>query len=526
MDPQSLARASFTELGFLILSDLPKGSEFGLDGQFWTTNEFNGVKLIPSGLHLFVFSAAPSSLNNNSSEANSNEKDSTSEAAGGLGVRHALFKVYKEGEIVLESWDPSNESLQTVSSISSSSSPTSSSTSIQKPSRRRRRLVESSATAKGTEESTPLISREYLQTLDPSLAPYPSPDSPHYKTWKGLSRYVTEKTVARVVGIDERGIGRVDALVEGWRERDELVEARERQQATTGNETEDEDEGKGKTFWGKKRPMEEARANELKDEENDEEEDSEDREGLEFAKFDEKRSWPKGAVGEELSRWSKDKSWLLTRIVEDQFEGDARELLAELELSFILFTLVFNFSALTSYKSLFSLLCRSSLLTHPSTSRPSLSSSTDLLPSSTTLPLFASFLQVLHSQFSFLDPSFFSTQLPSLESHLLSSLSSLRSSLSDAAPEWYALPNDSPAREIWDTLVGRWNELAAMSMERFGWELGLIEGTKAKYTELTRKEEEGDGEGEVPFEELEEGEDAPVIVDLDGEDGTILVGFD
>lgn len=41
MDPQSLARASFTELGFLILSDLPKGSEFGLDGQFWTTNEFN-----------------------------------------------------------------------------------------------------------------------------------------------------------------------------------------------------------------------------------------------------------------------------------------------------------------------------------------------------------------------------------------------------------------------------------------------------------------------------------------------------
>lgn len=360
---------------------------------------------------------------------------------------------------------------------------------------------------------------------------------------------MTEKTVARVVGIDERGIGRVDALVEGWRERDELVEARERQQATTGNETEDEDEGKGKTFWGKKRPMEEARANELKDEENDEEEDSEDREGLEFAKFDEKRSWPKGAVGEELSRWSKDKSWLLTRIVEDQFEGgtslslytligglaesvsrlmrtDARELLAELELSFILFTLVFNFSALTSYKSLFSLLCRSSLLTHPSTSRPSLSSSTDLLPSSTTLPLFASFLQVLHSQFSFLDPSFFSTQLPSLESHLLSSLSSLRSSLSDAAPEWYALPNDSPAREIWDTLVGRWNELAAMSMERFGWELGLIEGTKAKYTELTRKEEEGDGEGEVPFEELEEGEDAPVIVDLDGEDGTILVGFD
>lgn len=131
---------------------------------------------------------------------------------------------------------------------------------------------------------------------------------------------------------------------------------------------------------------------------------------------------------------------------------------------------------------------------------------------------------------TFLDSNFFSTQLPSLESHLLSNLSHLRRSLSDSSPDWYRLPKDSPASSIWNTLVTRWNGVAAVTMEKFGWELGLIEGSKAKYGELrTSSSSRGNKEevGEVPFEELEEGEDAPVIVDLEGvdEDAPILIGF-
>jgi hypothetical protein len=62
-------------------------------------------------------------------------------------------------------------------------------------------------------------------------------------------------------------------------------------------------------------------------------------------------------------------------------------------------------------------------------------------------------------------------------------------------------------------------------MEKFGWDLGLIEGSKARYGKLKEELDQG---GEVPFEELEEGEDAPVIVDLgdeEDEDAPILVGF-
>ncbi|GAA5876828.1 hypothetical protein JCM16303_006299 [Sporobolomyces ruberrimus] len=226
--------------------------------------------------------------------------------------------------------------------------------------------------------------------------------------------------------------------------------------------------------------------------------------------------------------WSKDKSRLLSNVVGPRFDGDAKEILAEVQLSFISFTLVYNFSALSSYKSLFSLICRSNLLAHPSSSRPRDCDSklpSPLLESEVTLPLFASFLSVIHSQMSFLDSNFFSTHLPSLESHLLSSLEHLRSSLSDESPHWYSLPTNSPASPIWKTLVSRWNELAATTMEKFGWDLGLIEGSKARYGKLKEELDQG---GEVPFEELEEGEDAPVIVDLGDEadeDAPILVGY-
>ncbi|GAA6011149.1 hypothetical protein JCM11491_006741 [Sporobolomyces phaffii] len=530
MDAQTAAQAAYAQMGFLVLTDLPKGSEFGLDGQFWTVNEFSGVKLIPAGLHVFVVAAAPSPASRPSTSEGSPSHDAR---GAGIGVRHALLKFYKDGalrdgkgEVVIEAWDPSNEALAyepVESRLRPSSGRATAATTRRNMTKRRRRTVDPAA-----EPDEPVVSTEYLQTLDRSLAPYPPPESEPATRWKGLSGYITEATIARVVGIDRRGVAVVDALVEGWREEEELVRAKEKQQEETTAST-GTDVGEGKTFWGKKRPQEEAEVTQVFDGEEHSEGDEADREGLEFARFDDKRSWPPGAVGPELSRWSKDKSWLLSHVVETRLGGDAKELLAELQLSFALFTLVYNFSALTSYKSLFSLICRASLLAHPSSSRPRDCDSTlpsPLLTSETTLPLFASFLAVIESQMAFLEPTFFSTQLPSLESHLVSSLSHLRAALSDASPHWYALASDSPASPIWTTLVARWNALAATTMERFGWDLGLIEGSKAKYGRLKTRLDSGDGQ--VPFEELEEGEDAPVIVDLeDGdEDAPIFVGFE
>ncbi|GAA5940604.1 AAR2 splicing factor family protein [Sporobolomyces koalae] len=520
------AQVSPASLGYLILSDLPRGSEFGLDGQVWNVDRFNGVKMIPPGLHLFVFAAAASTTSappaaSNPSKPNEHAREQQAETLNGsIGVRHAFLKRYRaksEGQIVVEKWDSLNESLAYEPVLSTATTKTLSSQQKSKP-RRRRKVVPSSSHE--DEEESVVVSREYLETLDKHLAPFPQSTSRETRDrWHALSDYVTDSTLARVIGIDHKGIARVDALVEGWREQEELVQAA----------VNTKDSLQGKTTWGKERPQDEAFHRDLSEERDEaESEPEESEERLQFVKFDDKRSWPPGSVGQELSRWSKDKSWLLSRVVETQLDQDSKELLSELQLSFILFSLVHNFSALSSYKSLFSLICRSHVLTHPSASRPTCDVSPSLLDSSTTLPLFASFLAVIHAQFEFLDSTFFSTQLPSLESHLVECLAQLELSLSDAASSWYRLPPDSPAREIWNTLIHRWNALGAITMEKFGWDLGIVKGSKAKYgqLELDSKRDDRDGDEGIPFEELEEGEDAPVIVDLGDQDEVLVVGRD
>ena len=42
-----------------------------------------------------------------------------------------------------------------------------------------------------------------------------------------------------------------------------------------------------------------------------------ERRRLTFPKFSLKRSWKDGAVGEEISRYAKDKSWLLGKVIGD-----------------------------------------------------------------------------------------------------------------------------------------------------------------------------------------------------------------
>lgn len=191
-----------------------------------------------------------------------------------------------------------------------------------------------------------------------------------------------------------------------------------------------------------------------------------------------------------------------------------KELLAELQLSFILFTLLHNFSSLAAYKIMFSLLCRSSTLLYPVPARrPSIYS--PKLLANESLPLFASFLTILIDQFEFLDSEFFAAQMPGLDNFLLDELDHLCIGLSDAAPEW----NQSGSRggagvEIWRFIVERYVTFANLTSEKFGWQLGMIKGSRATgyASQLAAKSKER--EHEVDVEDLEEGEDAPVIVEM------------
>lgn len=181
-----------------------------------------------------------------------------------------------------------------------------------------------------------------------------------------------------------------------------------------------------------------------------------------------------------------------------------------------MFTLVHNFSSLSTYKTLFSLICRASTLAHPASRRQDDTSTytADLLAES-ALPLFASFLSTFHAQVDFLEETFFTTQLPSLEQHLLDSLGHLSQALSDALPAWEELgARDAQVAGVWREVVRRWDALAKATTAKFGWDLGIIRGSRAKYLSTAGRSQRDDDE--VDLEDLEEGEDAPVVVDDKG----------
>ena len=58
MSPEAALKL-YNEGGFLVVTQLPPGSEFGIDLYSWNTGEkFLGVKMIPPGLHFVYYSTA------------------------------------------------------------------------------------------------------------------------------------------------------------------------------------------------------------------------------------------------------------------------------------------------------------------------------------------------------------------------------------------------------------------------------------------------------------------------------------
>lgn len=194
-----------------------------------------------------------------------------------------------EAETVVEEWDNNAEELVSDRIVGGSGT--------RGVERRRRstKEVEGSIEASGGT----VVSDEYLKGLDKELAPYSEEIG---KEWNKLVGFVTEETVARVVGLDEKGNGKVDAVMGSLMDEKELKAAG------------------GKRTWGKKREEEKVEGQE---EEGAEGEEEEGLELLRFVEVDVKRSWPKGAVGEDLTRWSQDKSWCLSDAVDTKLGGGA-----------------------------------------------------------------------------------------------------------------------------------------------------------------------------------------------------------
>ncbi|WVW84051.1 hypothetical protein I302_106079 [Kwoniella bestiolae CBS 10118] len=297
-----------------------------------------------------------------------------------------------------------------------------------------------------------VVSDERLKSLDGELAPYPFDQ---LEKWKGLISHITEETLQAVLGADGKIL---NGLVEVEGEEEDSAERRRGK----GGATLREDAGES----GK----------------------------LDFVRFNLKKSWRDGAVGEEVTRFSRDKSWLAGDVMARQLGGDAFKLISQLQLSFILLLHLSSYSALLVYKRILTLLCQSPTF---------LSSPAEYFSSSSALKsvqdTYIALVDTLASQIQAIPDGTFDTELPELDVFYLDQTDSLRRNLGTAM----SLSEDTPR---WDgvastRVISSWSKLREAG-KQWGWEISELTMNSARLN------------GEDDDESEEEGEYAPVIVEM------------
>ncbi|ORX52759.1 AAR2-domain-containing protein [Hesseltinella vesiculosa] len=247
----------------------------------------------------------------------------------------------------------------------------------------------------------------YIREFDIHMGPYPLEPPTYYQRWQHLTNYITPGLVLRILPNN----GKVSHLPSTTPDLD-LKHTRQRQAL-------------------------------------------EKEQGMEFTPFDLRQSFPAGATGDQITRWSMDKSWLTQDLLHRVYHDDYRLLLGEFQLAFVCLLMAQNFSGFQQWKQFVHLLC----------------SCQDLLLKKPDL--FMAFLDTLQFQLEECPVDFFRDIL-SENNFLASMLKNLRRTLP---------PNETQ-------LSRRFDSLKRFIEKRFDWELDHSD------------EEEDD-------------EDAPVVVDLD-----------
>ncbi|RCI03444.1 a1-alpha2 repression [Rhizopus stolonifer] len=250
-----------------------------------------------------------------------------------------------------------------------------------------------------------------IHDFDRNMGPYPLDPPTFYERWKKLTRYITPGIVRRVLPNN----GKVSHLPE------------KSPDLPSVNDIKDKRLGKA----------------------------LEKEEGMEFTRFDLRKSFPPGATGDEVTKWSLDKSWLVRDLLSRVYHNDHKVMLGELQLAFVCLLMAQNFSGFNQWKQLVQLLC----------------SCPELIEEKPTM--FIEFMDVLQSQLDECPEDFYRDILS--ENNFTSvMLKTLQTNTSGSSEE----------------LVKRYTRLRKFVIKKFAWE--------------------------VPDEEEEEDdEDAPVIVMMD-----------
>ncbi|KAK9246790.1 A1 cistron-splicing factor [Lipomyces tetrasporus] len=289
----------------LILHNIPDKCLLGIDLQFFTsTAEFNGIKLIPDGIHILHWSppapgmtgignATPTSsrlTNIDDEDGNDNTiserqavKDSENIVLSNMNLRMAVFFEASEGKTLCMTWD--DEAEEFVMS---------------------KREVDDIA----------------LLRLYPHLLPYPQ-SSPEFAD---LTTQLNPELLSTYLPVSYRKGVPVSSITASSTDSLLLSQAISRASSSSKSSV-------------------------LLD----------DTDSFRFLNFDLKRqrTWREGATGRELTTAALDRSWFLGDLVSKERNGDYNAVLAELQLSFILLVLLANYSAAEQWKRIVELLCSS-----------------------------------------------------------------------------------------------------------------------------------------------------------------------
>ncbi|KAJ3283799.1 a1-alpha2 repression [Borealophlyctis nickersoniae] len=312
---QATANALFEQCALLLFLDAPQNLEFGIDFNTWKTGpRFKGLKLIPPGLH-FVYYSALSKFEQS-------------------GVRTGFFKYFEPREIVIKQWNPKEEDIFSDSHLDS--------------------------------DQLERYQFSDIRDFDPSLGVYPLVPTPEhpvhtYGKWLHLTTHISSRILDRVIPSQDHKISSMTSVsrfsdldaavmrekgvkgetggagaVEGDDKTREAVSKKQEggvegeQQLTVGTDTTPTSSPNG--------ALEELR--------------------LHFTHVDLKRSFPDGASASDITKYSLDKSFLLEKLLKSDYR-DYKDLLGELELSFIVFLIGQVYDGLEQWKTLVQLVCQS-----------------------------------------------------------------------------------------------------------------------------------------------------------------------
>ncbi|KAG9064000.1 a1-alpha2 repression [Linnemannia hyalina] len=389
MDNETMKRL-FKAGAILLVLDAPHNQlEFGIDVNCWNTGpRFKGIKIIPPGAHFVYYSlhntksARPSPEGDNGGEGASSgkkeEDNGTVEieviegGTTGGDVRTGFWHLFESGEVVVMKWNAYNEELELE-----------------------------------TDQDQLARYKAGIEEFDPFLGSYPLlPPTSTYPAWLKLSTHIKKSTIASVFSSNgfvsshddqlEDELARATKILERKQNEDDDKAATEakkehnqiRTTTTIQEEDETEDMEVDKASSGQEDSTATAGAGVPVPSKF---EPTKSNTSISFTPINLRSSFRKGAVGEEVTRYSLDKSWLLNNLFTTVYNNDVSAFLGEYQAAFVTMLLSYHLGAFRQWKTMTILVCQSTEATSS--------------PNYTTLV--SEFIQTLHHQLTSIPSSFF-----------------------------------------------------------------------------------------------------------------------